>query len=449
LATEVAGGKPPKATVTERADAAVEDDPKVFILSRELSEVHLLLDNLSADPDTTIEALSTRQPPTGLNKDWIDQICEISWPPSPSDVKKSKQAALLIRTKDYLNRLARPASGMSIAFTLMVTQKDEAAQPPEEDRKPGVDIDETLWRCSLAANAFPDLTLQAKKFRDWLKFIRVFMMGWLVFTCLLSWYVAFGNSALAEYAAAQSRVAATQEIADNLDAGRVATATEDLVGSPKEGIEGGVTAPALPPEEASAAKADQGTDYCERWIWERAANGNQIKKYQTAEQHQACRNFDEAKRRLAIAEERPRGWLGLWRWLLGVGDAPGEGPAVALWLASILGTAVLPVFYGLLGAAAAVLRSLSQKIRNSTLTPRDLSLSIQQLALGAVVGACIGLFIVGDDTTLIGPVTLSGSAISFVAGFGVEAVFQALEALISRIFNLTPNGAAREVPPGT
>ena len=49
-------------------------------------------------------------------------------------------------------------------------------------------------------------------------------------------------------------------------------------------------------------------------------------------------------------------------------------------------------------------------------------------ALGAVTGACIGLFIVapGKDAPLIGPVTLSGSAISFIAGFGVEAVFQAL-----------------------
>lgn len=68
-------------------------------------------------------------------------------------------------------------------------------------------------------------------------------------------------------------------------------------------------------------------------------------------------------------------------------------------------------------------------------------MSLQQLALGAVVGACIGLFIAapGADATgegLLGPVTLSASAISFVAGFGVDAVFQGLEALIGRIFNL-------------
>jgi hypothetical protein len=107
---------------------------------------------------------------------------------------------------------------------------------------------------------------------------------------------------------------------------------------------------------------------------------------------------------------------------------------------NILGTAVLPVLYGILGAGAAVLRSISRKIKSSQLAPRDLHLSLQQLALGAVMGACISLFIAqpsnASQTTpgLIGAVALSGSALSFVAGFGVESVFAALEAFIARIF---------------
>ena len=107
-------------------------------------------------------------------------------------------------------------------------------------------------------------------------------------------------------------------------------------------------------------------------------------------------------------------------------------------------------------ACAAIIRSLSRKIRASLLSPRDLHLSFQQLALGAVVGACIGLFVAapGSDASgesLLGPVALSASAISFVAGFGVEAVFQALEALITRIFNITattPTGNRGDGLPG-
>jgi hypothetical protein len=438
---------PAETPASRAASAAIEDDPKVFILSRELSEVHLLLDNLSADPDTTIEALSMRQPPKGLDDKWIDRICEISWPPPQSNVQKATQAALLIRVKDYLNRLARPASGMSIAFTLMVTQKDREAQPAAEDRKPGVDMDETLWRSSLAEIAYPDLKLRAAVFRKWLKAINIFVVVWLVITCLLSWHVAFGNAALGEYKAAQERLAAAQTMVDGLEAGRLQSVAAAVAGEKKSDApteESGDDATV--PSAATAMKAEPEVGYCERWRMVAPAetpSGEKLKRYENADQLQACRELEDSRNQLKAAEKRPRGWLWPWNWALGVGRETGDAAAAAARLATILGTAVLPVFYGLLGAAAAVLRSLSQKIKASALAPRDLSLSLQQLALGAVVGACIGLFVVGGDTTLIGPVALSGSAISFVAGFGVEAVFQALEALISRIFNLAPAGASR------
>jgi hypothetical protein len=116
-------------------------------------------------------------------------------------------------------------------------------------------------------------------------------------------------------------------------------------------------------------------------------------------------------------------------------------------LVEVLGTAVLPFCYGILGAGAAVVRNIWGKMRDSLLAPRDLTLSLGQLALGAVIGACIGLFVTGSGTSpqgtvgLAGPVTLSSSAMSFIAGFGVESVFVALESLIKRVFN-TSNAPA-------
>jgi len=69
------------------------------------------------------------------------------------------------------------------------------------------------------------------------------------------------------------------------------------------------------------------------------------------------------------------------------------------------------------------------------------------LALGATIGACIGLFIgpsgaAQGENGLIGAWTLSGSALSFVAGFGVEGVFVALESLVRRLFNM-PDAARK------
>ena len=103
------------------------EDPTAFILSRTRSEVHLLLDNISANPEVTIASLAARMPPPpGLPPDWIEQVCEITWPPKDrrgGSEEVAKQAALLIKTRDYLNGLAKPASGATIAFTLMVTQE--------------------------------------------------------------------------------------------------------------------------------------------------------------------------------------------------------------------------------------------------------------------------------------------------------------------------------------
>jgi hypothetical protein len=162
----------------------------------------------------------------------------------------------------------------------------------------------------------------------------------------------------------------------------------------------------------------------------------------SSEQKQACDAVRSASDNLARVQHRLAEWS-CWTCFSEedfTAERIANGPSRATARASILGSAVLPFLYGLLGAGAAIIRSLSRKIRASLLSPRDLLLSLQQLALGAVVGACIGLFVGGPGAEagegLLGPVTLSASAISFVAGFGVDAVFQGLEALIARIFNL-------------
>lgn len=436
---------PPAAPPPHSPAEQIEEEPQSFVLSRDLSEVYLLLDNLSADPNTTIAALSSQQqPPAGFDKDkdWIDAVCQIRWPPPDSARKRAEEASLLIRVKDYLNRLAKPASGMTIAFTLMVTQKEGDGPPPPELRRAGPDKDETHWRSSLAEIAFPDLRARADTVRMWLKRINVFVVVWLVLTCFMSWYVAIGNLALGEFASARDRLIAAQIVVNDAEAGR--TRAPAVSGGEKTD-----TPAAAPPPSSTAiltVKTGPELGYCERWRSLRPLRtraGQVLPRYESADQLQACRELLESRKHVQLAEKRLRRWLGPWGFVLGIGQGPGYAAATAAHLAGLMGTAVLPVFYGLLGAAAAVLRSLSQKIKTSTLSPRDLSLSLQQLALGAVVGACIGLFIVGGDETLIGPVTLSGSAISFVAGFGVEAVFQALEALISRIFNIAPAAPAR------
>ena len=57
-----------------------------------------------------------------------------------------------------------------------------------------------------------------------------------------------------------------------------------------------------------------------------------------------------------------------------------------------------------------------------------------------VAGVSVGLFLsptsIAQNSSSIGAFTISASGIAFLADYGAEAFFRALDVLISRIFNL-------------
>jgi hypothetical protein len=445
-------------------------DPRVFVLDRELSEVHLLLDNVSANPTTTLaeRLASTQGLEDDLPDDWIEQICRISWPPEGSNDDKAEDAALLIKAKDRLNRLSYPASGSTIAFTLLVTQHETESQPWLRRRNGSEDAEgRSPTRNSLAQTAYPDLVPKAIRFRKAMRSISIALVVALFVTCLLSWYVAYGNSALAELTTAQSGFDQAAQRVNEAEAAQFKQSESSLLtaAAPGETLKSSAPAAAATATAAAPAAAEgKFIPYCDGY-------------FSNPAQAQACTARAEAQANLERVKRRLVGWICVVSWDClddlskyenVIAPKPGaeaasaeaanevrqglqaanhnrellaNAPSRAAALANIMGTAVLPFLYGLLGAGAAIIRSLSRKIRASLLSPRDLHLSFQQLALGAVVGACIGLFIAapggaGEGESLLGPVTLSASAISFVAGFGVDSVFEALETLIKRIFNV-------------
>jgi len=121
-------------------------------------------------------------------------------------------------------------------------------------------------------------------------------------------------------------------------------------------------------------------------------------------------------------------------------------PVILVW-----GNFVLPIIFSLLGSAIFVLLDHCNKTRDGTLHPRDTFLAPVRLALGLVVGACVGLFFSAampqplsqaapSATALISSLTLTASGVAFLAGFGVETVFSLLEALIARLFTVPAQG---------
>jgi len=384
-----------------------------FIFTRELAEVYLLLDNVSTSSEKSLPpspGLAAQGQPA--EPDLIEEICRIVWPPTVSQAVQAEQAATLIRARDELNRRAAPATGATIAFTLLVAGEDTALDARSKlsssilrrvgsEGGPGAGLMAGLpggpptSRFSLASTAFPNLLRYATVFRLFVPFVVIMLFILFVATSVLSWDIAAGNGVLAQWNTVQS------EIAKGPD-------------------------PTVAPAKSTGATTS------------------------------ALSRNEQNNRDLAFAEKNLSDWLNGWSWIgfpttlnlpKAGGDAtPAESVANAQWagnLLNILGGAVLPICYGLLGAGASVVRQLSARIKESLLAPRHMTLSGVQLTLGAVIGGCIGLFVTPSGAAsasapgLLGSVPLSASALCFIAGFGVDGVFQALEGLIRRVFNVS------------
>jgi hypothetical protein len=483
------------------ADSVGPEQIKKFIFARELSEVYLLLDHVSSRSDKSLtDAKSTL--PESLGSNWIQKICEIAWPPQGSKEEIANQAALLLQAKDYLNGLAAPANGMTVAFTVLVAGEDQTRkkkhklpflpffgdrQQPGKARSAGGEGEpghgnggppeaapgsggggpkgggdgggggtpgggagwggDAPSRSSLARLAYPGLVKTALRFRRQIKIIIAGIFLWLVFTCFLSWNVTTGHEILSRLDTLHA------EKAEIIKAIAAAENSKADATTPLSVKDAGNLVSTLCVQPIFAGSKDK--------------PGAGAVDLLTGDKLGICDRLYEYRFNDEVTREDLADWLAIWGWLKGTSHllcgghcldltgevvAPGANGLDAQWasvLMQVLSGAVLPLCYGLLGAGAAVVRDLWGKMRDSLLSPRDLTLALGQLALGAVIGASIGLFIApsGSNTEgtvgLTSAIALSASALSFIAGFGVESVFVALESLIRRVFNTDGANAAK------
>jgi hypothetical protein len=472
-----------------------------FIFGRELAEVYLLLDYISGRSEKSLTATIGEKP--GDGDKWIEEICEIRWPPEGTKVAEGLQAKTLLLAKDRLNALTKPATGASIVFTLMVAGDDDeppvklhhnrwwsglgfwqsAASPmpgngnlspnstdgvgqgpansvsPEAEPRPaspspggggggsgGVSRPGGIFgghppsRISLARFAYPGLIKSARQFRRLKDALLLLLFLWLIATCVLSWHITAGREILARLDAIETARTGTQKKIADIQAGPASPTS-------------------VKKSKTSGSSKLPVTHYCDG-VNHVSPKGEKFEQFADVTQLQICDALQENRINYANAREDLADWLAPWEWVKGFshwicgGERCLHDPTVVLpadtvnqqqWaiiVANVLATAVLPLCYGFLGAGAAVVRSIWGKMKDSLLSPRDVTLSAGQLALGAVVGACIGLFIApstvagsqGANGLALG--MLTPSALSFVAGFGVEGVFVALESLVKRVFNI-------------
>jgi len=456
-----------------------------FIFVRELYEVFLLLDHISGRWDKVLRTNGSDTSPS-----IIQTICDIGLAPATDPKTRLQQAVDLMCAKDTLNAIARPATGLTVAFTILVVGEENRRKrlnkvrrvcrdlfhgdTPSEDRAAGRrGSGGVLWdkptRVTLARYAYPGLIGVAIKFNVRMGLLVGFLLMSLMLTCLLSWHVAAGNVILEHLEGLQTRA---QEVRKELSEAELKYAAEQRLRT----AAGASRQPAAPAAVRFCSVFD-----------ERGAPA-----YRSTEEYQLCERDAAIRDERRATRQNLRQWLAPWKviyqipgdvtrwagaWLrhyiprapeppvatdrrgtvppaASADDGPVQTAAqaqsvrrrgheeMARIVVLVVGTAVLPLAYGMLGAGAAVVRRLWERMRESMLSPRDSTLALLQLALGGTIGACIALFInpsgpaPADEHGLLGSWALSGSALSFIAGFGVEGVFRALEAFVHRVFGV-------------
>jgi hypothetical protein len=114
-------------------------------------------------------------------------------------------------------------------------------------------------------------------------------------------------------------------------------------------------------------------------------------------------------------------------------DALYRSDEVAQSLLGCIALYVLPALYGCLGAAAATFRMLRRKVDQSLVSVTDRGRVMQDIVLGLLCGAIMGLFVgyIGKGTPDLG---LGLSALALLAGYNVSGVFAFLDELCNRVF---------------
>jgi len=106
-----------------------------------------------------------------------------------------------------------------------------------------------------------------------------------------------------------------------------------------------------------------------------------------------------------------------------------------------LGTYLIPMVMGILGALTYILRSLSLSLKEHTYVPASAIVFIVRVCLGAIAGVFGSLFASGGDPTLK---TLPPLFIPFVFGYGIEILFSLLDRVV-RTFTQPENTSTPHV----
>jgi hypothetical protein len=473
-----------------------------LIFEQDLNEVHLLIDFISGRSDRSLSTLAMPDPlnPTHMlsSGEIVQRITRMRYPPDKNPVFNSQNAAILLLAKDRLTALAAPARGLTIAYTAMFIdaeartmwlhfrdwlrgrrERKQRRDTPSSPRPAGHEADHAAsaggrhkktardhdTRVDLAATTFPALRPHAGQFRRWRRRLGWLAVIWLLMTALTYWDVGLGRAVLDRLDQNwKARTALLQDYpefmgAEHCEAAALApNSGEAHVANPVAGPAPGGTATTNETNRKLAAcqryldlaRSRRATEAevqrvfgCEEispifahvWCWRWILSGSVAQLDEEVATVPQAAALEKALRADGVAaankEENP-GYVKIeWQ--------------TAAAILSIYTTYILPMMFALLGTLIGSFRSILNKIRDSELAPRDLVRMILGIPTGLVAGVAVGLFLspssvpVEGSGGLGGQLTLTASALGFLAGYASQSFFTYLENVIGTVFpNTSP-----------
>jgi hypothetical protein len=445
---------PPSPKPDRTASSEIGSPAEQLILERDLNEALLLMDFISGRPDVHIWDIGdikypvrANDPDRGGNADRgsnetptlppievIRRICALRYPPEANQSlpERADNSALLLCVKDKLNSIAHPANGLTIAYTYMFLEettqsKRDKAQTFQSKSHQWIEqnsiaVVATGTRATVAKAAYPGLVQSAKRFRCFHRSVARVGAAITAFSAILLWLVVYGVQLTSRFEEDQkSATDVTSQIYALVD---------------KENA----------PFPADRQSHDSVPTRCKARI---DAQSNPIRLLCNQWSYYQARYEKSINDVATFANKWPSNWLTIPFPTSPTLEKNKDGEFIATQedvqsitlVLSAYASYVLPVLFGLVGTIASFLRDISNRITGSILSPRDETLAIIRIILGAIAGLAVGLFftpasVAAQISAGSGVVTLSASGIAFLAGYGADGFFRMIDAMITRIFSL-------------
>ncbi|RDJ98073.1 hypothetical protein [Paraburkholderia lacunae] len=414
--------------------AAVPDDepvPSTFdelIFKRDLNEVHLLLDFISGRPDSHIWDIGDVKFPDRSSGNGavltayqvIERICELRYPPptGQNTPDKAENAALLLCVKDRLNAVAYPACGLTIAYTYVFLEEIEKSGRQEASSG------RSRARALVARTAYPGLIVSATRFRRFHKTVAWAGVAITLLAAILLWLVVYGVQLTSRFEEDQKSAA---DVATQI----YAQVDKENAAVPPPAQQTHESAPVRCGADKIEQQSNQIRLLCNQWSYDQARYDKSISDVATFANHwPSSWLMTPFPTSPGLRERGESGYV-----------AKQENIQSITLVLSAYASYVLPVMFGVVGTIASFLRDIGNRLTGSTLAPRDETLAIIRLILGAIAGLAVGLFftpasVAAQVSSGAGVLTLSASAIAFLAGYGADGFFRMIDGMITRVFSL-------------